>query len=606
VRNQRPDTSDPLRRVSPVDLIVAVAVVVCVLGCTTRAQRLYRRAEAFLAQDQCQLAAVEYNRIVKDSPQDPLADDALYKLAYLYREELDNSTAALQSYRYLADNYPDSSFADDALLWIVYMGRRDLHSPDVVVSACREIDQRFADDSCLRAQAWLEAARAYRDAGQLQEARRRCEAIIEDFGDEQAVAAAASLMVADIAREQSTDPQMVVALYEQVIKQYPQTRAAAKARQAAGWVYYGVKAKSDEQRLAQQRRQAQVLEGVPPIDSYPNRPAIELLSAMQSLLQQAGAPTSLDELMVLSGLAFGFCCDLDHPEGIDRFYRNPLTLLAEEMGFGYNLWGFAETSNALAAVTKSLQSSRPLLISYGKPQPRPALIIGYKPADKELHLTLPGRGSVVVSEEAFAEQWKTAQFPRLWTPPPETGCQFSLTTGREQSSETARIKSAALRAALALDQPKLMGAPAGRAGYEAFLSHIRNCLPSEATAARQQLSQWTGVVIPRITFARRAAAQYLSRFPASLRGPARLSLAAASDSYNDLVQRWGQLGEEIEKATEQPRSPVSSSASPQQDEIWRQILQEAETICNQEQQTLQDLAAALRDIETGIVTEPGG
>ena len=164
-------------------LSVAAVVVVLLGGCSTKTQRLYRRAEAFFAQEQYELAAREYSRIVQEAPRDPLADDAWYKLAYLYREELDNPSAALIVYRDLADSYEDSNYADEALFWIVYLQRWHMQNPAAAAATCRELDQRFPDKKNLRGQASLEAAGAYLDTGQLEQARELCRQITDDFAD---------------------------------------------------------------------------------------------------------------------------------------------------------------------------------------------------------------------------------------------------------------------------------------------------------------------------------------------------------------------------------------------------------------------------------------
>ncbi len=565
--------------------LIAIAVLLSSYGCSTPAQRLYRRAEAFFAQGKYQLSALEYNRIVNECSTDPLADDALYKLAYLYREELDNPAAAVQSYRYLVDRYPNSNYADDALLWIIYIGRRHLHSPDMVAATCREIDERFPDDLRLRAEGWLQVAGTYYDAGDTEKARQQCEAITKQFDSQRAIAAEAILMLANIARDESSESEETLELYERVIEQYADTAAAAKARQAVGWLYYDVKAKQDEQHLAQQRRQAHVLQAVAPIEPHPQRPAVELLAATRSLLQQAGAQVSLDEVMVVSGLAFTFCFDIEKPQASQHFYRHPLTLLAEELGFGHNLWTFAEMTNALAAVTTTLHNDRALLISYGKPHARAALITGYKPAEKQIYLALPGHNNVVVSEDKFAQQWTDAVFPKLWEPGLEAGYQFSLTTRRQRPAPTALAKAAILRATLALGQAQLLGSPAGRAGYQAFLDYIRDCLPANATASRDKLHQWAEEAIPPLSAARLAAARYLGNPRLAVPSPASVALAAASQSYERLAQQWQQLGTAIAQASSPPAAGDT--------ETWTQILQDAESIARQEQQTLQDLASAL-------------
>ena len=187
----------PSQRVC-VMLLVAAVVVALLGGCSTKTQRLYRRAEAFFAQEQYELAAREYSRIVQEAPRDPLADDAWYKLAYLYREELDNPSAALIVYRDLVDNYEDSNYADEALFWMVYLQRRHMQDPAAAVATCRELDRRFPDKKNLRGQAYLEAAGAYLDADQLQQAQQLCQQIVDQFADRPRIAARALLISAEI------------------------------------------------------------------------------------------------------------------------------------------------------------------------------------------------------------------------------------------------------------------------------------------------------------------------------------------------------------------------------------------------------------------------
>jgi len=250
-------------KLAAVALCLVMVVTGLLGGCSTKTQRLYRRAEAFFAQGQYELAAHEYSRIVREAPRDPLADDAWYKLAYLYREELDNPSAALIVYRDIADSYEDSNYVDEALFWVVYLQRRYMQDPAAAAATCHELDRRFPDKKNLRGQAYLEAAGAYRDAGQLEQAYELCQQIIGDFVDRPRIAAGALLMAAEVTDEIGDDPQKATALYEQVAKKYPDTQAAVAARQVVGLRYYVEKAETDKARREQQREQARVLDNVP-------------------------------------------------------------------------------------------------------------------------------------------------------------------------------------------------------------------------------------------------------------------------------------------------------------------------------------------------------
>jgi TolA-binding protein len=106
---------------------LGLALVAALLsGCRTGAEKGYRRAEWLLAQDRPQLAAQEYERLVKAYPHHALAANALYRLAYLYRGPLNDQQRALQWYELLATQYPRSSLADDALFYVAYLSRTEL------------------------------------------------------------------------------------------------------------------------------------------------------------------------------------------------------------------------------------------------------------------------------------------------------------------------------------------------------------------------------------------------------------------------------------------------------------------------------------------------
>ena len=88
--------------------ILPVALTLVLLsGCMSRTERLFQRAEMFLSQGQPELAGAEYYRLAVKYPRSSFAPNALYKLAYLYREEYDDPPKAIQTYRVLAERYPE-------------------------------------------------------------------------------------------------------------------------------------------------------------------------------------------------------------------------------------------------------------------------------------------------------------------------------------------------------------------------------------------------------------------------------------------------------------------------------------------------------------------
>ena len=579
-------------------VVLSVAAVAAALlgGCSTKTQRLYRRAEVFFAQEQYELAAREYSRIVQEAPRDPLADDAWYKLAYLYREELDNPSAALIVYRDLVDNYEDSNYADEALFWMVYLQRRHMQDPAAAVATCRELDRRFPDKKNLRGQASLEAAGAYLDSGQLEQAYELCRQITDDFADRPIIAAQALLMSADITDKIGKDPQQAMALYEQVVAKYPDTQAAVAARQVVGLRYYVEKAETDKALLAQQRQQARVLDNVPPIEQYADQPAMELLSAIHSLLRQAGGQISMDEVVVISGLPFTFTFAVQRPELAQAFYRNPATAIAEEVGFGYNLWTSATPAGLLDNATSCLLQDRPLLIAYGAGSARWCLITGYRPAEKELYLLRPGaEHAVKLDSEQFLKVWQTSKVPALWPQGALSGFRFALTVRRRPADMAATIKSVVLQSSLAWQQRELMKQPAGSAACDELVELLRKALDTQDTASREKLKLWASAAIPLIISSRRAAARFFAQPPQGLLDEGDAPYREVSQRYDEIVAAWRELSQLIKQAPAGTEPSPAEPERPASAQHWQQAVEQAQRLARMEAEAVRWLASSLAE-----------
>ncbi len=577
-------------------LSVAAVVMALLCGCSTKPQRLYRRAEAFFNQEQYELAAREYSRIVQETPRDPLADDAWYKLAYLYREELDNHSAALIVYRDLVDNYEDSNYADEALFWMVYLQRRHMQDPAAAIATCRELDRRFPDKKNLRGQAYLEAAGAYKDTGQLEQAYELCQQIIGDFVDRPRIGAQALLMSADITDKIGNDPEQAMALYQQVVEKYPDTQAAVIARQWLGLLWHGKMTEAEKARLEQQRQQARVLDNVPLIEQYADQPAMELLSAIHSLLRQAGVQISMDEVVLISGLPFTFTFAVDRPELAQAFYRSPATAIAEEMGFGYNLWTSATPAGLLDSATSCLLQDRPLLIAYGEGTARWCLITGYRPAEKELYLLQPGAaGAAKLDSQAFLEVWQSSKVPALWPQGALSGFRFALTVRRRPADMAATIKSVLLQSSLAWQQRELMRQPAGSAACDELVKLLREALDAQNAVSREKLKSWASAAIPLIISSRQAAARFFAQPPKGLLDEEDAPYQEVTQRYDAIVAAWQELLQEIEQAPAGTELSPAAPERPASARHWQQALQQAQELARVEAETLRWLASSLAE-----------
>ncbi|MGC9317880.1 MAG: tetratricopeptide repeat protein, partial [Armatimonadota bacterium] len=247
-----------MRRLAAGLLLLAVLA-----GCSSNAERLYRRAEAFLAQGQVEMAAGEYRRLASDHPDSPLADDALYKLAYLYAEEMDKPSAALIHYRALADTYPGSTYADEALMRVMAIQRSVLRDPEAVQITWQELCERFEDRRELCARGMLEVARAYFEAEQYAQAAATAGDLRKRYPDQESECAQAALLAARASERTGCDPAEVEALFEEVIERYPDSHAAAMAKRSIGRMIYERREENEQQRAAELQRRSRLIEGVP-------------------------------------------------------------------------------------------------------------------------------------------------------------------------------------------------------------------------------------------------------------------------------------------------------------------------------------------------------
>jgi len=75
---------------------------------------LFKKAEIFAKNGKFDIAAANYSEIIEKYPYDLLADDAMYKLAGLYENHLNNKGKAMELYEKILTQYPGSLYVVDA------------------------------------------------------------------------------------------------------------------------------------------------------------------------------------------------------------------------------------------------------------------------------------------------------------------------------------------------------------------------------------------------------------------------------------------------------------------------------------------------------------
>ena len=75
---------------------------------------LFKKAEIYSKNGKIDLAATNYSLIIEKYPYDLLADDAMFNLAGLYENQLNNKSKAMELYEKILTQYPGSLYVVDA------------------------------------------------------------------------------------------------------------------------------------------------------------------------------------------------------------------------------------------------------------------------------------------------------------------------------------------------------------------------------------------------------------------------------------------------------------------------------------------------------------
>lgn len=547
-------------------------------GCYNRAQRLYQRAEAFLAEGNSTLAAQEYRRLVIEDPRSPLADDALYKLGYLFREDFGDAAGAISIYQMLADQHPDSPYAPLSLLWMAYIQRRDLEDAAGVRASLEMLGNRYPDQQRTIARCQLELVRALYITGKYEEAMAEAELLQKSHPEHPWQTSSAALIQAKSAEKQMAEKEQVVALYEGIVERYPGTYSAEEAMRAIGRIYYGQRAEDQEREQEQLRRATRVIAGVPQFSDAGN-PRRQQLAALNSLLAFHGARQQEQALLALSGAAFDFLYKPEDPTVAGRmFMRNPFVLVAEALGFTVNQWSASTAEGSFGTLAQAVQGGRPVLIRQSRPD-RWLIVTGYRPAQDQVLFLAAGRQHSTATGKA--------ELLRMWSGAASHGLgsyyQFSI-VGRKHSPQAGDALQEVLQTAVsAIQGGQVSGVASGLAAYRTLEQQLLQ-QPSDEAAS---LMLWAERQVPELIRCRKAAEAYLREQAGRADGAKAENLLAAADVYQSIQRELETLAGAIRRAGHEPEDMAADA--------WARAAREVTFVSELEKQALTLLRQAAPD-----------
>jgi TolA-binding protein len=508
--------------------VVAGLLAIALSGCSTRGERLYRRAEAFFAQGKYELAAAEYRRIVDEEPRNGLAPDAEYKLAYIYREFYRNVPNAITTYWDLAGRYPRSGLADDALLWIVWLEARRLKNPAAAATICSEIERRHPNDARLLARALVEVARAQMAAGQLDEALQTARSVCSRFPGEDRTSAGATLLVADIAKKQGGDAKQVLALYQDVLNRYPETPAAAEAKRAIGWLYFDQKTEDAAKQRQEALRKANVIGRVGAFGGGDLTAPQRACDAFRALLKARGVSANLSDVMAASGAGFLFPFSPQSPGALPA-PRNLFETAAAEYGFTHKAGGSPSAEDAYTALEQQLLHDQPVLIAYPAPDPTWVIVIGCRAAESKVYVMVAGRQSpTVIDKTAFVSRWGSVRGGLWGLPESVRFYQFALDSRTSTPTIAQTLDSALRRGVGEMQRREIAGVPQGLLAWEYVLQEVEACTREGDAARRLRIATWAKGGLNVHIASAEATAEFLARNAGQLSASGQIADVAES------------------------------------------------------------------------------
>ncbi|MFQ5706432.1 MAG: tol-pal system YbgF family protein [bacterium] len=126
------------------------------LGCADRQteEQLQARAQAFEKEEKFENALETYQKLLKSYPDGKHADEAQYKIAFLYYNNLHNFNRALEAHQRLVEKYPESNYVSQARFMIGYIYANDLKDYDQARAAYEEFLKLYPDNELVESVKW--------------------------------------------------------------------------------------------------------------------------------------------------------------------------------------------------------------------------------------------------------------------------------------------------------------------------------------------------------------------------------------------------------------------------------------------------------------------
>jgi TolA-binding protein len=137
-------------------LVVFVLLSATIMGCGKKVteEQLYAQAQKFESEESFKEAIKTYEELVSKYPKGKHADEAQYKIGFLYLNSLQDFQKSIEAYRRVVQDYPDSEYASQAQFMLGYVYANELKKYDKAREAYDLFLRKYPNDQLIASVKW--------------------------------------------------------------------------------------------------------------------------------------------------------------------------------------------------------------------------------------------------------------------------------------------------------------------------------------------------------------------------------------------------------------------------------------------------------------------
>jgi TolA-binding protein len=515
--------------------ILAIAAVVLVAGSVMLLARhlqqggddLYTAAEQACNSGQYADAVRLFDRMATEFPGHSKADDALYRLGYVYRNFLNEPQLALDAYGRLAKLYGKSGSP-----WVKHAMREiaDIYKADQEYDQALEqyasIIAQFGGDPSIHAEAELQMAHTYYEQGKAEPAKAACQEVLGLQGPLDAQQAEALTLLAHVSLDIERNPADAQSCLERVIREHPDSSGVKDAQKELAWIkatYPGQVVAGSESPLPDGGSEpGPPSAGAVLVDLPRDIPGgVEdagLFECLRVLCAAQGQVVSAKKLAGFSAQPFAFFYSPERRlDTVRAASTDPVYAATERAGVkGARL--LACPTDDLGVRTLKSQLHRGLavlvpLVVGGRPTWR--IVRGYDPARGEIYLFSATSRYEAMSGDEFRRAWSSPLRPSVSLPGRKDTGAFPMYViegpGGKFNAASAVECSVADAVELLGGEVKVGDCVSGAVGFESLADDLAGLADGSLSESDQrELADWCGRPLSEFATRRGLAADHLA------------------------------------------------------------------------------------------------